>query len=190
MLVLTVKGSPRSEGKTNKVIDEILRGAKEAGHEIKEYNIGNMAIRGCQACYACKDRVTDCVIDDELREYFADLHDAGALIVGATNYASGVCGQMVSFMNRHYCLVDEPRNVHVPAGIKVIGVFGQGRPDKSAYMDVYKWYMSDFERRHMELVDIIVASGSGRQSVPEGDELLTKAYTLGKGLVDGRKLQK
>jgi len=188
MLVLAAKGSPRSEGKTNRVIDELLRGAKDAGHEVKVYNIGNMAIKGCQACYACKDGVTDCVIPDDLQPYFGDLHNAGALIVGATNYASGVCGQMVSFMNRHYCLVDEPRNVHVPPGIKVIGVFGQGRPDKTAYMDVYKWFMSDFERRHMELVDIIVASGSGRQGLPDGDELLVKAYELGKGLTDGRKL--
>ena len=188
MLVLAIKGSPRKEGKTNKIIDEILRGAKDAGHEVKVYNVGNMAIKGCQSCYACKDRITDCVIDDELKEYFGDLHNAAALIVGAPNYASNVCGQMVAFMNRHYCLVDEPRNVHVPAGIKVIGVFAQGRPDKSTYMDMYKWYMSDFERRHMELLDIIVASGNGRESLKDGDELLIKAYAMGKALTDGRKL--
>ena len=186
MLVLAAKGSPRKDGRSNRIIDSILRGATDAGHEVKVYDIGNMALKGCQACYACKDSVTDCVIDDELRQYFADLHNAAALIVGAPNYASGVCGQMVSFMNRHYCLVDEPRNVHVPAGIKVIGVFGQGRPDKEAYMDVYKWFMSDFERRHMELIDIIVATGRGRGPIDDDGELLAQAYEMGKGLSDGR----
>ncbi len=184
MLVLAVKGSPREKGKTNELIDEMIKGAKAAGHEVKVYNVGNLALQGCQSCYACKETVTDCVIDDELRQYFHDLHDAGALIVGAPNYASGVCGQMVSFMNRHYCLVDEPRNVHVPAGIKVVGIFSQGQADREMYMEMYKWFMSDFQRRHMELLDIIVAAG--REPLTDGE--LKKAYELGAGLTDGRKL--
>jgi len=187
MLVLAAKGSPRKEGRTNRIIDEVLRGAGDAGHEVKVYNIGNMALQGCQACYACKDRVTDCVIDDELKAYFADLHRAAALVVGAPNYAGNVCGQMVSFMNRHYCLVDEPRNVHIPAGIKVVGIFGQGQPDREKYMDMYRWFMSDFERRHMELLDIIVAAGRGGEAADDAD-LLIKAYNMGKSLTDGRKL--
>ena len=186
MLVLAVKGSPREKGRTNLIVDEIARGAEDAGHTIKEYNVGNMAIQGCQACYACKNRVTNCIIDDGLRDYFSDLHNAGALIIGAPNYAGNVCGQMVSFMNRHYCLVDEARNVHVPSGIKVIGIFGQGQPDILKYMDMYRWFMSDFERRHMELLDILVAAGRGQEPSAE-DDLLAKAYDLGRGLTDGRK---
>ena len=177
MLVLAVKGSPRANGKTGRFIDKFLQGAQEAGHEVKTYNVGNMALKGCQSCYACKERVTDCVIDDELKEYFADLHNAGALIVGAPNYASNVCGQMVSFMNRHYCLIDEARNVHIPAGIKVVGVFAQGQQDKEKYMDMYRWFMSDFERRHMELLDIIVAT-----SGDDEEELQAKAYEMGRAL--------
>ncbi|MCL1830979.1 MAG: flavodoxin family protein, partial [Oscillospiraceae bacterium] len=177
MLVLAVKGSPRENGKTNRFIDEFLRGATDAGHETKVYNVGNMAIKGCQSCYACKERVTDCVIDDELKDYFANLHNAYALIVGAPNYASNVCGQIVSFMNRHYCLIDKDRNVHIPAGIKVVGVFAQGQQDKDKYMDMYRWFMSDFERRHMELLDIVVATSSDDEQ-----QLLVQAYEMGKAL--------
>jgi len=186
MLVIAVKGSPRKDGKTNKIIDEIIRGSVEVGHEVKEYNVGNMALQGCQACYACKERVTDCVIEDGLKAYFSDLHSAAVLILGAPNYASGVCGQMVSFMNRHYCLVDEERDVHIPSGIKVIGVFGQGQPDKEKYIDMYRWYMSDFQRRNMELIDIIVTSRADDEP-GKSDEILKKAYEIGKSLKDKRK---
>ena len=177
MLVLAVKGSPRANGKTSRFIDEFLRGAKEAGHETKVYNVGNMAIKGCQSCYACKERITDCVIEDELRDYFASLHQAGALIVGAPNYASGVCGQMVSFMNRHYCVIDEARNVHIPSGIKVVGVFAQGQKDREKYMENYRSFMSDFERRNMQLIDIIVTTSGDNE-----EEFLTKAYEMGRNL--------
>ena len=187
MLVVAVKGSPRKDGKTNEIIDEILRGAVESGHEVKEYNIGNMAFLGCQACYICKERGIDCVIEDGLKEYFSDLHNAAALIIGAPNYASGVCGQMVSFMNRHYCLIDKERNIHIPAGIKVIGVFAQGLPDKDKYIDMYRWYMSDFVRRKMELVDIIVVSGADEET-DKREKMLKKAYDTGKNLKDGRVL--
>lgn len=177
MLVLAVKGSPRVDGKTNKFIDTFLKGVAEAGHDVKIYNVGIMALKGCQSCYACKEQITDCVIDDELKNYFADLHNADALIIGAPNYASGVCGQMVSFMNRHYCLIDKEHKPHIKPGIKVVGVFAQGQQDKEKYIDNYRWFMSDFERRNMELIDIVVAT-----SATEDEELFAKANEIAKSL--------
>ena len=32
MEIIAIKGSPRKNGDSNKLIDEIIRGAKEAGH--------------------------------------------------------------------------------------------------------------------------------------------------------------
>ena len=177
MLVLAVKGSPRAEGKTNRFIDEYLRGVSDAGNEIKIYDIGNKPLLGCQACYVCKQTVTDCVIDDELKDYFSDLHTASALIVGAPNYASSVCGQMVSFMNRHYSLINEDRSVRIPSGIKVTGVFAQGQQDKEKYIENYRWFMSDFTRRHMELQDIIVLTSADDEA-----KMLAQAYEMGLSL--------
>ena len=57
MKVLAVIGSPHKNGPSSTITNEILNGAKAAGHEIKVYNINEMDIKGCQACGYCKEIV-------------------------------------------------------------------------------------------------------------------------------------
>ena len=87
---------------------------------------------------------------------------------------------MISYMNRHYCLLDKDWTVRVKPGIKVIGVFGQGVPDSEEYEDRIAWYLSDFERRNMVVVDNIVKTG--RTPVAEDAELMRRAYEDGLNL--------
>lgn len=180
MKVVAVMGSPRRDGKTNTLIREFLRGARDAGHETVVYNVNEMNIRGCQSCYTCKNTNCDCIIQDDLKDYWKTLHEADALIVGAPNYASNICGPMVTYMNRHYCLLDKDWNVRIHPGIKLYGVFSQGRENPADYMDVYKWYLADFENRKMQLQDVLVAGGRDGLE-PEG-ELMKRAYRNGRNL--------
>ena len=182
MNIIAVKGSPRRKGDTNVLIDEILRGAKEAGHEVTEYFLQDMNLKGCQACYACKQPGggRNCVLRDDLQPYWEKLFEADALVLGAPTYAGSICGPMICYMNRHYCLLDKDWTVRVKPGIKVIGVFGQGVPDSEEYEDRIAWYLSDFERRNMVVVDKIVKTG--RTPVAEDAELMRRAYEDGLNL--------
>jgi multimeric flavodoxin WrbA len=181
MKVIAVMGSPREEGRSNAVIREFIRGAKDAGHEVLEYNVNKMNIVGCQACGTCKKgKGCDCIQQDDLRDYWKELHGAGALIVGAPNYAGNVCGQMITYMNRHYCLLDKDWKPTIRPGIKVFGVFSQGNSDKKTYKKQYKHFMADFENRKMKLKDLIVCAG-GDGKTPD-KETMERAYE------DGRKL--
>lgn len=185
MNVIAIKGSPRRQGDTNVLIDEIIRGARDAGHSVTEYVLQSMNLKGCQACYACKVPGTpgcDCVLPDDLRPYWKQLHEADALILGAPIYAGSICGPMISYMNRHYCLLDEKRNVRVKPGIRVIGVFAQGQSDPDQYLDRIDWYLSDFERRNMVVRDKIIKTG--RAPVAGDVELMRRAYEDGLHLAD------
>jgi multimeric flavodoxin WrbA len=177
MKVVAVMGSPRKEGRTNTLIREFLRGVKDAGHEALVYDVNKMNIRGCQACYTCKNNNCDCIVQDDLEDYWKKLHEADVLIVGSPNYASNICGPMVTYMNRHYCLLDKDWNVRIHPGIKLFGVFSQGRAEADCYTDVYKWYLGDFLNRKMILQDILVCSG--KDSDKPGDELMKRAYLNG-----------
>lgn len=180
MKVVAVMGSPRKDGRSNTLVREFLKGAKDAGHETTVYNVNEMNIRGCQSCYTCKNSNVDCIIQDDLKDYWKTLHDADALIVGAPNYASNICGPMITYMNRHYSLLDKDWKPRIHPGIKLFGVFSQGRPNPEDYMDVYKWYMADFENRKMVLQDILVASG--KDDLKPDDELMKRAYRDGYNL--------
>ena len=54
MKVLGILGSPHADGPSSSLAREVLRGAEEAGHEVKIYSLKDMNIRGCQACGYCK----------------------------------------------------------------------------------------------------------------------------------------
>ena len=180
MNVLAVTGSPRPESFSASLTEEFLRGARDAGHQTKLYRLNDLSFKGCQACGACKREPTDCVYEDDLRPYWHDLHEADALALSAPIYAGNVCGPMISFMNRHYCLLDADWNVRLHPGVRLFGFFSQGREDTSAYLNKYREYLADFENRKMVLEDILIVSARG------GAENLAvvkkKAYQLGNSL--------
>ncbi|MBR2223148.1 MAG: flavodoxin family protein [Christensenellaceae bacterium] len=183
MKVLAVLGSPHKNGPTTTITKELLRGAKEAGHEIVEYYVDDMLIKGCKACGYCKEHMVDCIIKDDMIPYWKDFHECGALIVSSPNYCAQITGPMLTFMNRHYCMLKmrpEGNIVRVHPGIKLVGIFSQGAQDPNRYIENYKWYLSDFENKDMLLQDILVHTSA--MSYEPGSEIMLRAYELGKSL--------
>lgn len=140
MKIVAVLGSPKKDSVSSAIAKEVLRGAEEAGHDIVIYNINDMNIKGCQACGYCKKHHVDCILEDDLSQYWKDLHECGALILASPNYCAQVSGPMITFMNRHYCLMmsDGPR---IKPGIKLVGVFSQGNRKQDAVVCVVRIYL-------------------------------------------------
>lgn len=177
MKVLAMLGSPHEEGPSSVIAREVLRGAKDAGHEVVVYNRNDMLIKDCQGCGACKRAVTDCVVNDDLKPYWKELRECGALIVSSPIYAGQVTGGMITYMNRHYCLLDKDWNVTIEPGKKLIGVFSQGMNNPDEYLPAIKWFLGDFENRKFELQDILVHTGD--MSYDADSEIMKRAYELG-----------
>lgn len=180
MKVVVVMGSPFRNGNVARLAQEVAKGARDAGHTIKQYYINDMNVRGCQGCRKCKNHGTDCILDDDLRPYWEDLHQAGALVVAAPLYCSTVCGPMITYMNRHSCILDLNNRSRLRPGIKLIGVFSQSRPEKDAYYGAYDWYLKDFENRDMVRQGMVINAGT--VPVNEIPELMMQAYLLGNTL--------
>lgn len=180
MKVIAIMGSPHKNGNVSTLMSEVIHGAKVAGHDVKLYNINEMNISGCQGCRKCKDNGIDCVLNDDLKPYWNELHTAGALIVGAPNYCSNICGPMITYMNRHYCILDGEWKCRLHPGIKLVGVFSQRRDDKNTFLDSYNWYLKDFENRDMIRHGMIIHSGIDTAS--KDTQLMTQAYQLGNSL--------
>ena len=180
MKVVAIYGSPHEDGPSARLTREVVRGAKDAGHEVVEFYINKMNVQGCQACGTCKREKIDCILQDDLQPYWKHLHECGALIVSSPNYCGQVCGPMITYMNRHYCLV-MPDGIRVHPGIKLIGVFAQGAPQRyDAAEKNYDWFLSDFQYRGMELCAKLVHTG---RALPEQDsEIMKQAYEAGRSL--------
>lgn len=181
MKVVAVIGSPRANSSSAKVVNQVLDGARAAGHEVVVYDINKMNINGCMACGYCRANNADCIQNDDMKKYFEDLHSCGALIVSSPNYYSQIAGPMITFMNRHECIAKAGRKTRLTPGIKLIGVFAQGAPESyGKYADNYKWYMATFLAKEMKSEGMIVVGGDSDLS-PEG-KIMTEAYDMGKNL--------
>ena len=182
MKIVAVIGSPRKDSSSTKVTEKIIEGARDAGNEVSVYRINEMNIRGCQACGFCKENKVDCIQDDDLKQYWKDLHECVGLIVSAPNYCSQVSGPMITFMNRHYCIMGRDGPTVEPGKIKLVGVFASGGPVRPGSMADrnYDWYLRDFEARRMIRTEKIVVDGSTDLS-PDG-EVMQHAYEVGKSL--------
>jgi multimeric flavodoxin WrbA len=155
-------GSPREGSISTMLANEAVRGAKEAGYEVVTYNLWQMNIKGCQGCGACRANGIDCVIEDDMRAYWKDLHECDALLITAPNYHSTVAGHVITFMNRHYCLNNADRSCRLKPGIKVGGIFTQGAPEgmNPKYQENYEWFMSNYTAKGMESVGLIVSGAT------------------------------
>ena len=180
MKVVAVLGSPRPNSNSSTVARRVLDGARAAGHKVVVYEINKMNVRGCQACRVCKEQLVDCIQKDDLQPYWKDLHECGALVVSAVNYCSMINGPMVTYMNRHYCLIGGDGVVRIHPGIKLVGVFSQGNPDAERIANVYDWFLRDFQNRDMKLVAKLVHSGRWPQE--QVDALMEQAYQVGLSL--------
>lgn len=178
MKVTMVLGSPRDESISTKLAMRFADGAKENGHEVKIYNINEMEVMGCQACGCCRKYDTDCVVEDDLADYFEDLKHSSVLVVTSPNYYSYVTGPMITFMNRHYCLLDKDKNPRIQETKSLYGFFAQGAPEGfERYIPNYEWYLGVFQKMNMKLVKQIVAGGNSNY-----EALYEDAYIAGKNL--------
>ena len=178
MKITMVLGSPRENSISTQMAERFAEGAAENGHEVVTYKINEMEVLGCQACGCCRKYDTDCVIEDDMEGYFEDLRESEVLVVTSPNYYSQITGPMITFMNRHYCLMDKDKNPRLEDTKKVYGFFAQGAPEGfERYMPNYEWYMSMFTTKNMELGKMLICGGNS-----DVDAFLEEAYQAGKAL--------
>lgn len=180
MKIIAVYGSMRADSHSSIIMDAVVKGAAKAGHEVIPYHISSMNLKGCMGCGQCQKNKCDCVILDDLADYWKNLHDCDALILSAPNYMGQIAGQMISFMNRHYCMGNQ-HSRRLEKEIKLVGIFSQGAPATTGIYDsVYEWYLKVFQGIGMNLVKKIVVGGGSDFS--ENSELLQEAYQTGNEL--------
>ena len=56
MKIIGFVGSPRKNGNTDVLVQQVLRGASIAGAETKVFYLNELNIKGCQDCDYCKEK--------------------------------------------------------------------------------------------------------------------------------------
>ena len=99
--VLGIVGSPRRGGNTETLVDEVLRGAGEAGAQVAKVILSELDIAPCQACDGCAD-TGECVQQDDMSALLERMQASQVWVLGTPVYWWGPTAQFKTFVDRWY----------------------------------------------------------------------------------------
>ena len=98
--VLAIVSSPRKGGNSELLVDEFVKGAKEAGNTVEKVCLREKKITPCLACEACLRNGGTCVQKDDMAEVLAKLIDADVIVLSTPVYYYSVCAQLKAMIDR------------------------------------------------------------------------------------------
>lgn len=102
MRIVVFNGSPRTEnGNTNIMVEELLKGAKEAGAEVENVFLFKKKIRYCLGCFDCWLKTPGkCIQKDDMDQLLDLFINADIVFFATPVYVDNVTGIMKTFMDR------------------------------------------------------------------------------------------
>lgn len=182
--IVIIKGSPRKNGNSAALADQVTAGAKEAGARVKSFYLHEMEINPCDSCDGCRGGAYNgCVIADDMQDIYAALEDADGFVVASPVYWFTVSAQTKLFMDRCYAMVDA--NGYLLRGKKVgiVLTYGDDDPFLSGAVNAIRTFQDAYKFVKAEIVGIVYGSADGPGEIKENAKVMQDAFDLGKKLV-------
>lgn len=179
--IVVLKGSPRKNGFSTRLLRQVVAGARDMGAEITEYDLNDPAIRGCQGCFYCRSH-EGCATEDALQPMYQDIREADGIAVSFPLYFGGINGQCKCWFDRMYPMLDENFQPRYP-GKKAVTVFAQGNADPRRFQDTIDQTNMFFKIFGWEVQDTLLAFDTHNPHFTLSDELMESAYEAGKKFV-------
>ena len=175
--VLAISGSPRKESNTDKIINAMLEGAKDAGHSTEFIKLNELSISPCQACDECRSKPdARCKLKDDGRKILDLTEECDVLLFGSPIYMGGISAQSKAYIDRWYSFKDANRISELKGDRRVIGVYAQGAKD-GVYHRLFESNERLFNSNNFAYMGTLVSTD---YKIPEeGDDLLKKAFSTG-----------
>ena len=97
--VLAIVGSPRRNGNTEILVDEILSGAEENGALTQKIILSELDIAPCRGCDSCK-KTGKCINQDDMQELLACMQSSDVWILATPVYWWAPTAQFKAFLDR------------------------------------------------------------------------------------------
>ena len=137
MKVLVINGSPHLHGCTDRALREVEKTLADNGIETVRVNGGNKDIRGCIACYYCREHGR-CVFNDLVNETALLLAEADGVVIGSPTYYAGANGQLHAFLDRLFYSTAGAGNKTMKVGATVVSSRRAG--STSVFDEINKYF--------------------------------------------------
>jgi multimeric flavodoxin WrbA len=180
--VLGIVGSPRRGGNTETLVDEVLRGAQEAGAQAEKVILSELDIAPCRACDTCRT-TGRCAQRDDMQAVLEQMMRSGVWVLGTPVYWWGPTAQFKAFLDRWYVGADV---ISRREGQRVVVVIPLGDTDAGTARHVVGMLEDVLAYLNMELFATVLAPGAHHLGeVREHSSVLAAAYRAGQEAVKG-----
>jgi len=100
--VLGLAGSPRRQGNTELLLDQILGGAASKGAITEKVVLCSMKIQPCDECESCYD-TGRCIVQDDYQLLYPKLMKAERIVLASPIFFLGLSAQAKAFIDRCQC---------------------------------------------------------------------------------------
>lgn len=97
--VLGIAGSPRRDGNTDHLLQQVMAGASSQGAETKTVVLSELNISPCRHCDGCI-KTGKCVIDDDMQWIHSDLRESDRIVLASPIFFMGVTAQTKAMIDR------------------------------------------------------------------------------------------
>ena len=97
--VLGIAGSPRRDGNTDHLLNQVMAGASSQGAETKTVILSELNIAPCRHCDGCI-KTGKCVVDDDMQWLHLDLREADRIVLASPIFFMGVTAQTKAMIDR------------------------------------------------------------------------------------------
>lgn len=99
MNILIFNGSPRKQGNTDLILEQIEEGIHRCGHQAEHINLAHLDIHPCTGCGHCETE-GQCIFNDDMTPLYSKIDTANRIVIGSPIYFYGVTAQAKAFIDR------------------------------------------------------------------------------------------
>ncbi|MFW9912354.1 MAG: flavodoxin family protein [Candidatus Thorarchaeota archaeon] len=176
--ILGIVGSPRRNGNTEILVDEVLNAAEENGAAVEKVILSKLDIRPCRACDTCR-KTGKCVQKDDMEELVTKIKNSDALILGTPVYWWGPTAQFKAFLDRWYGVYNQGFFKEK----QTVLVIPLEDTKEATYSPILNMFKAIMDYLHMNHLGTILAPGVyERGTVRDHHEFIDSAREIGRNL--------
>ncbi len=179
--ILILKGSPRQQGNSAVLADQVAEGAREAGAAVQSYFLHGMDIRPCDGCDFCLETGV-CVVKDDMHTIYPKLLAADAVVLASPIYWFTYSAQLKMCIDRWYALWNDKPDAFKGKPFGVVLTFGDSDIYTSGGINAIHTFETMFRFLKADIVGWVYGSLSGIGDAVKKPELMQQARDLGKRL--------
>lgn len=176
--VLVITTSLRAKSNSDRIAEELIAGAKDAGHEVEQISLKGREINFCIGCLACQ-KTQKCIRNDDAVWIAEKVKEAEALVFVTPIYYYEMSGQMKTLLDRLNPLFPSDYRFRSVYMLSVAAEDDPCVPEK-AVSGLQGW-VDCFEKA--ELVDTLFCGGvNDAGEAEQHQDKLEEAYAFGRRL--------